>query len=78
MRKHTHERYAPEITVNSNGKTAKLVGFWQDLAAYYFDGEYYWSMDLFSGRLTNRGESLKNTRGEDLEGNQLSDSKHAK
>jgi len=60
-----------EKTTLPNGNLATLFGHWNDLGAYYFDGESYW---LFrSGRFINQGEKLARHRGWNLAGKSLTD-----
>lgn len=58
-------------TKTSNGIKVTLVGFWQDIGAYYrgADGNYWYTTP--QGRWTNRGDNISGMRGKTLDGKAL-------
>jgi len=52
-----NERYRKEVDL-PNGKKGELFGHWNDLCAFYYDGENYWSWqnNIGSKRFVNQGE----------------------
>jgi len=61
--------YADKTRIKGNPAT--LFGHWNDLGAYYFDGESYW---LFrSNRFINQGRKLAMNKGWNLEGESLTE-----
>ena len=69
MNKIYNDKYPKEI--NYLNKKMSLVGHWNDLASYYDDGEYYWSVGGISSSLrefVNLGTELNHVRGWLLDG----------
>ena len=60
-----------EKTTLPNGNLATLFGHWNDLRAYYFDGQSYWLFRL--GKFINQGEKLARHRGWNLAGDSLTE-----